>query len=96
MIIGIAEAKDGKKMLILGLSAENITRLKAGDPIYKRTGDPLGFHLVIEYAETEKALVAKLTEIGLTMGDESEASAEMEKNSQAQASGGADPDPGGN
>jgi hypothetical protein len=36
VLIAAAESKDGRKLLVLGLHAENIDRLKNDMPIYKR------------------------------------------------------------
>lgn len=69
MIIG--RFKRGKvEGLLLGLSAENLRRLKLGDPIHvtKEThgeGIPDGWDLLITYGETEKDMCDELEKHGL-------------------------------
>lgn len=90
MLIGCSQAKDGKRMLIIGLSEENVQELKKGRPIYKRAGEPLEFHLVVEFAATELALVQKLAAAGL---DVAQAAQQEIEAARAKSS---DPDPRGN
>lgn len=60
MVIAKAEMHDGRQLVLIGLSAENVRRLQAGQPIRLDTaelniapGDTIGI-LAIHYAETEE------------------------------------------
>lgn len=62
MIKAVVTAADSK-VVILGLSGQNVTRLAAGEPI-RFQGDEIGIpgHMfVIMYGRTEDAMVAELT-----------------------------------
>ncbi|HZN77976.1 MAG TPA: hypothetical protein VFC00_40715 [Micromonosporaceae bacterium] len=56
----------GRRLLLLGLSGENVTRLMAGEPI-RFDGAPYGFdgQVVIVGGRTEEAIVAELERHGL-------------------------------
>lgn len=66
MIIGRGTQADGTgELLMLGLSFENLRRLRQGEPIRMTPeshgpGVPLGWKILIVAAETEEALVAAL------------------------------------
>jgi hypothetical protein len=47
-------------VLLLGLSAENITRLKQGMPIHIKKEDGWPTEIIIVYGETEQAMVDQL------------------------------------
>lgn len=58
MIIAQALAPLGKKLLLIGLSEENLKRLKAGQPIYTSEKHHLpDLELFIFYGETEQKMM---------------------------------------
>jgi hypothetical protein len=66
-VIKATGVSDGKPMLLLGLSGENVTRLMAGEPITFETA-PMGLPpmvVVIMGGRTEGAIVDQLREVGL-------------------------------
>jgi hypothetical protein len=62
MLKAIARAKDGRAILVLGITGGNVQRMKEGKPIYfdldalhVSPADRLG-HVTVFYGETEAAL----------------------------------------
>lgn len=72
-MIKAAGEVNGRPMMLLGLSGENVTRLAAGEPI-AFDGDQLGYagKVVIVYGKTEDDIVAQLREHGLVPPDGSD------------------------
>ncbi len=64
MILGNGSI-DGSRMLLLGLSEENVTRLAAGEPI-KVDLRPMGFEavMVVVYGRTERDIADMLSLTG--------------------------------
>lgn len=65
MIRAKVTAPNGRQLMIVGLSGENVTRLAAGEPIFKQMEDAgfPGIDLVILYGKTEddaKTLIDQL------------------------------------
>lgn len=69
MIKATSEMKDGRPLLILGLSGENITRLMANEPIsinVGKLGDGMpAMEVVILAGKTEQAIADQLRAAGL-------------------------------
>lgn len=61
MFRATADGKDGP-LAILGLSAENVKRLKAGQPIHVRQNSEIGLNkgLVIFYGESEHQMMNQM------------------------------------
>lgn len=68
MIIARADTKDGKPLLLFGLSKENITRLMDNQPIRMQPdthpGIPEGWSIMIMYGETEASIALQLRAAG--------------------------------
>jgi hypothetical protein len=69
MIKGRMHTKDGKPILFLGLSYENLDRLRAGDPIFVRPEESARHLLpemgvVIHGGETEETILDQFSEAG--------------------------------
>lgn len=67
MIKAAGKAGDGKRLLLLGLSDENVKRLKADQPILIKAEDlaELGFqdmHIAIVYGSTEEEIMERIQE----------------------------------
>jgi hypothetical protein len=62
MVKFTATGQDGRRLLGIGLSAENVRRLRAGKPIhFSALGMGLGdFDVVITYGETEADIAREL------------------------------------
>jgi len=64
MITAHAKASDGTRIIVLGVTRENIARLTAGSPIYvnaeKHAGFPADLKIAIFFGETEAALMREL------------------------------------
>jgi len=61
MIKATMRTKEGKDILLLGLSGENVRRLKDGKPIHINGSEMgLGNDIVIMYGETEAHLYKEL------------------------------------
>lgn len=61
----VTVAKTNREVLMIGLSGENVARLAAGEPIYKRleaVGFP-GVDLVIAYGKTEGDVLKDLNQL---------------------------------
>lgn len=74
MIIGRAMLDEGGEYLLLGLTTENLRRLKQGQPIRLTTethgaGVPLGWRILLVHGETEKDLVNALRDAGVMSAD---------------------------
>lgn len=70
MIKGMASKPDGTRILVLGLSGENVTRLAAGEPVGLRASElqEMGFppfEVLIAYGRTEQTIVDQLRTAGL-------------------------------
>lgn len=66
MIVAKGTHTDGKELILLGLSEENLKRLRRGQPIFKDlafAGVP--FHVAIVYAKDEIELELLLRNAGL-------------------------------
>lgn len=71
MIKALGRTGDGRPLLILGLSGENVTRLMADEPIsfdLEAMGLP-ACQLVIVGGRTEQAIMDQLRGVGLVSGD---------------------------
>lgn len=68
MLKAIAIQEDGRKVVILGIDARNVRRMKEGDPIHVK-GEELGLteikSIVIAYGETMDALVGEMRAHGM-------------------------------
>jgi hypothetical protein len=72
MIKAAGKTGDGKPLLFLGLSGENVTRLAAGEPIHipARHVAELGLpemEIIINYGRTEQAIVDDLAANGVPL-----------------------------
>jgi hypothetical protein len=71
MITAIATGADGRRVVILGLTRENLTRLVAGKPIHVsaevHAGFPTDLSVAIFFGETERAITEQLAPL---IGDE--------------------------
>lgn len=70
MIVALADTKDGKKALLIGLSGMNLAKLSAGKPIViaslKHEGClPPGWEVVIFYGETEETIERDMRKAGV-------------------------------
>lgn len=68
MLKARSTAGDGTPIMMIGLSAENVTNLTAGDPIVFNTSE-LGLppcHVLITYGRTEEAILHGMREKGVT------------------------------
>lgn len=68
MVKAIARGKDGRQVLVLGISAGNVDRLKQGQPIYfdmgqLHTPDSAIGHVTIFYGESELTLRTTLANL---------------------------------
>jgi hypothetical protein len=67
MITAIANAADGKRIILLGISRENVTRLTAGRPIHvsaeTHPGFPADLVITIAFGETERHLVDQMKSV---------------------------------
>lgn len=65
MIRAKMTAPNGRKMLIVGLSGENVARLAAGEPIFKQMEDAgfPGMDLVVLYGKTEDDAKASIDQL---------------------------------
>ena len=61
MLKAMMQNNEGKNILLLGLSRENVVRLKEGKPIHIN-GDELGFEndVILVYGETEEQIYEDL------------------------------------
>jgi hypothetical protein len=67
-----AKTGDGKPLLFLGISGENVTRLAAGEPIVIAAGALAGLGLpemavVIHYGKTEQDILDEIRGHGITV-----------------------------
>lgn len=77
MLKGIAQGADGRQMLILGLTRQNVQRMEAGRPILvdQRQLAELGYddvpdqQVVIFFGETQNDLTQQLRDLGLNAPD---------------------------
>jgi len=64
MITAVAHGKDGEKIIVLGITAENVTRLMKGMPIRvtpeSHPGFPKDVVILITFGQTEKAITEQL------------------------------------
>lgn len=64
MITAIAHGADGKRIIVLGLSRENVNRLTDGRPIYvtaeHHPGFPEDISVAVVFGETEAAITVQL------------------------------------
>jgi hypothetical protein len=70
VIKGMASRPDGTRILVLGLSGENVTRLAAGEPMHIAAAElaAMGFQsfeVVITYGKTDQVIVDQLRTAGL-------------------------------
>lgn len=72
MIRAVATGRDGRKILLLGVDARNVERLKAGEPIIctSESVDGLGVDVVIMYGETMTDVLADLRSHGIKVPDD--------------------------
>lgn len=67
MITATATGDDGKRVIVLGISRENVNRLIEGKPIrvgaVTHPGFPEDMHIVIFFGETERTLVEEFKEL---------------------------------
>jgi hypothetical protein len=71
MIKSLMNGKNGAKIVMLGISEENVKRMKAGDPMYLHL-DELGIEgidVLIHYGTTEEAIITDLQDKGLIPDD---------------------------
>lgn len=68
MIRAVATKVDGSKLLVLGITKENVERLKQGRPIHVE-GAPMGVDtsVVIYYGETARDLIKQLKDAGIEL-----------------------------
>jgi hypothetical protein len=72
-VIKAAGTHNGRPMLLLGLSGENMTRLMADEPIRLDTGELPGLPamvVVIVGGRTEDAILAQLRSVGLVPSEQ--------------------------
>lgn len=72
MIKATSKMKDGRPMLLLGLSGENITRMMANEPVSVDVGKLPGMpkmQIVIMAGKTEEEIADRLRAAGLIDGD---------------------------
>lgn len=70
MIKAVMTMKDGSPGLVLGLTKENVAKLRAGQPIHIE-GKPLGLgiQIIVMYGDTPQQIVDQLREGGLEVPD---------------------------
>lgn len=72
MIIAEAKSDEGSKILLLGITAENVIRLVGGKPMYitRKThgkGVPEGLSIAILYGDTEQQIFKMLQDAGAVL-----------------------------
>lgn len=68
MIRALMTTKDGRPMLLLGIEAENVKRLKEGQPIHVNgREDDLPIDVVIMYGETLQDVLDDLVKAGVQL-----------------------------
>jgi hypothetical protein len=80
MICASAVSGDGRPLVLLGLTPENLRRLRGGEPILVDLRE-LGVdaRVSITFGQTERALVASLRALGLELPGADDALREVER-----------------
>lgn len=70
MITAAMETTEGKPILFLGLSGENIARLVAGEPVHIRPDRTAALGLppvevVLHYGRTDDAIISEMQSLGM-------------------------------
>jgi hypothetical protein len=69
MVKATVEREGGGKLLLLGITPENVRRMRAGRPVYvngKEVGMP-GVEVAVMFGETERALLEDLRKQGVEL-----------------------------
>lgn len=71
MISAFGKTRDGRQLVVLGITRENVSRLTNGRPVYldaaSHPGFPIDLAIAVLYAETEAELAEQLEPL---IGDE--------------------------
>lgn len=68
MVIATGDREDGRQLLLVGLSRENLRLLRQDRPIVitpeTHPGCPQGYEILVMYGETEAAIAQRLRSLG--------------------------------